>query len=178
MPTPLHDVTRREAEKDRARLAGDSAGVTGLTALPQQRVIFNSGLAVNIRLLFSFSLAEALRLGGIGGIGAASASSDASGVMVRQDGIHLRCDQCGTVRSVERNITQGSNYGVAGAIIGAVAGGVLCNQIGKGGSSESYLVRMRMGDGGYNNVQVKDASGIRAGDIVQLDRNGNITRIR
>jgi outer membrane lipoprotein SlyB len=167
--------------------------------LQHNRVFSTSGLLMNIKPLFSLSLAMALSFGGIG---AASASPDASGVLVRQDGIYLRCDQCGTVQSVERNITQGSNHGVAGAIIGAVAGGVLGNQIGKGngrkiatvggavgggfagnaigkgGSSESYLVRMRMGDGSYNNVQVKDASGIRAGDIVQLDQNGNMTRIR
>jgi outer membrane lipoprotein SlyB len=154
---------------------------------------------MTIKPLFSVSLALMLSLGGIG---AASARQDSGGVLVRQDGIYLRCEQCGTVQSVERNITQGRDHGVAGAIIGAVAGGVLGNQIGKGngrkiatvggavgggfagnaigkgGSSETYLVRLRMGDGGYNNVQVKDASGIREGDIVQLDQNGNITRIR
>ncbi len=154
---------------------------------------------MSIKSLSALSLIAALTLGGTG---AAFASPQDDGVLVRQDGIYLRCDQCGRVQSVERNITQGNNHGVAGAIIGAVAGGVLGNQIGKGngrkiatvggalgggfagnaigkgGSSESYLVRLRMGDGSYNNVQVKDASGIRAGDIVQLDPNGNITRIR
>jgi outer membrane lipoprotein SlyB len=154
---------------------------------------------MNIKPLLSMCLAGMLA---VGSVGVASAQNYGAGVIVRQDGIYVRCDQCGTVQSVERNITQGSNHGVAGAIIGAVAGGVLGNQIGKGsgrkiatvggavgggfagnaigksGSSESYLVRLRMGDGSYNNVQVKDASTIRQGDLVQLDPNGNITRIR
>jgi outer membrane lipoprotein SlyB len=165
----------------------------------QESALSNSGIFMNIKPLFALSLAAALTLGSAG---VASASPDGSGVLVRQDGIYLRCDQCGTVQSVEQNITQGSNHGVAGAIIGAVAGGVLGNQIGKGngrkiatvggavgggfagnaigksGSSESWLVRLRMGNGSYANVQVKDASAIRQGDLVQLDQSGNITRIR
>lgn len=125
-----------------------------------------------------------------------------SGVLMRQDGIYLRCDQCGTVQSIEHNVTQGRQHGTAGAILGAVAGGVLGNQvgkgkgkklatvggavgggfagnaIGKGGGSESWTVRLKMGNGTYSNVQVPDASSVREGDIVQIDPNGNMTRIR
>jgi outer membrane lipoprotein SlyB len=125
-----------------------------------------------------------------------------NGVLVRSDGIYLRCDQCGTVQSVEHNITQGRNHGTAGAILGAVAGGVLGNQvgkgngrklatvggavgggfagnaIGKGGGGESYTVRLRMGNGSYSNIQVPDASSIRQGDLVQVDPNGNMIRIQ
>jgi outer membrane lipoprotein SlyB len=153
---------------------------------------------MNIKPLLALTLSTALMLG----TGVASAAPDASGVLVRQDGIYLRCDQCGTVQRVERNITQGRDHGTMGAIIGAVAGGVLGNQvgkgngrkiatvggavgggfagnaIGKGGSTESFLVRLRMGNGSYNNVQVKDAGDLRQGDLVQLDPDGNITRIR
>lgn len=127
-----------------------------------------------------------------------------SGVLVRSDGIYLRCDQCGTVQSIEHNVAEGGQHGTAGAILGAVAGGVLGNQVGKGkgrklatvggavgggfaghaignrsgNGNDSWTVRLKMGDGNYSNVQVKDASGIREGDLVQVDADGNITRIR
>ena len=114
---------------------------------------------MNIKSLLTLSLVTALGLSGTG----AAMASPSNGVLVRQDGIYLRCDQCGTVQSVQHNVTQGRNSGTAGAIIGAVAGGVLGNQIGKGS---------------YANVQVKDASSIRQGDLVQVDPNGNITRIQ
>lgn len=154
---------------------------------------------MSIKRTIALSLALGLTLGGSG---AASAQQATDGVLVRNDGIYLRCDQCGTVQSVERNITQGRDHGTMGAILGAVAGGVLGNQvgrgngrkiatvggavgggfagnaIGKGGGSDVYVVRLRMGNGSYNNVQVKDASGVRQGDLVQLDPNGNITRLR
>ncbi|MFK2876433.1 glycine zipper 2TM domain-containing protein [Rhodanobacter hydrolyticus] len=138
---------------------------------------------------------------GVAASGTAAAQSN--GVLVRNDGIYLRCDQCGTVQSVEQNITQGGGHGTAGAIIGAIAGGVLGNQVGKGngkklatvggavgggfagnaignntGSSTSWVVRIRMGNGSYQNVQVRDASAIRQGDLVQVDQKGNITRIQ
>lgn len=132
-----------------------------------------------------------------------TAAAQSNGVLVRNDGIYLRCDQCGTVQRVEQNITQGGGHGTAGAIIGAIAGGVLGNQVGKGngkklatvggavgggfagnaignntGSSTSWIVRIRMGNGSYQNIQVRDASAIRQGDMVQVDANGNITRIQ
>ncbi|TAL72408.1 MAG: glycine zipper 2TM domain-containing protein [Rhodanobacter sp.] len=137
---------------------------------------------------------------------AASAGAHAqqpNGVLVRSDGIYLRCDQCGTVERIERNVQQGGGHGTAGAVIGAIAGGLLGNQVGRGkgrelatvggavgggfaghaigdrtGSSDSYLVRLKMGNGSYQNIQVKDASSIREGDLVQVDQNGNITRIQ
>jgi len=125
-----------------------------------------------------------------------------SGVLMRPDGIYLRCDQCGTVQSIEHNVTQGREHGTAGAIIGAVAGGVLGNQVGKGkgrklatvggavggglaghaigtgGGSDSWTVRVKLGNGSYTNVAVPDASSLRNGDLVQVDPNGNITRIQ
>lgn len=135
------------------------------------------------------------------GISNARAQSS-SGVLMRPDGIYLRCDQCGTVQRIEHNVTQRGQHGTAGAIIGAVAGGVLGNQVGRGngrklatvggavgggfaghaigtrGGSESWTVRLKMGDGTYSNIQVPDASAIREGDVVQVDPNGNIVRIR
>ncbi|MGH8155537.1 MAG: glycine zipper 2TM domain-containing protein [Rhodanobacteraceae bacterium] len=135
------------------------------------------------------------------GVGTASAQGG-NGVLVRSDGIYVRCDRCGTVESIQQNISQGGGHGTAGAIIGAIAGGVLGNQIGKGkgnalataggavgggfagnaigksGSQRSWLVRVKMGNGSFMNVQVPDASAIRVGDIVEVDPNGSITRIR
>ena len=135
-----------------------------------------------------------------------SYGSTQSGVLVRSDGIYLRCDQCGTVESIEHTVTQGSGHGTAGAVLGAIAGGVLGNQVGKGkgrklatvggavgggfaghaignrtgngNGNDAWLVHLKMGNGTTTSVQVADASGIREGDIVQVDANGNITRVR
>jgi len=127
-----------------------------------------------------------------------------NGVLVRNDGIYLRCDQCGTVESIDQNITQGNDHSMAGTIIGGIAGGVLGNQVGKGKGNTlatvagavgggyagnrigansgrpnaSYTLRIRMGNGAYSNVTVPDASAIRTGDLVQIDPQGNIVRIQ
>lgn len=153
---------------------------------------------MKFKLIFSPALAIAL---GLAGIGAASAQSG-NGVLVRPDGIYVRCDRCGTVESIEQNISKGGGHGTAGAVVGAIAGGVLGNQVGKGkgkalataggavgggfaghaignrGSQQSWLVRVKMGNGSFINVQVNDASSLRNGDFVEVDTNGNITRIR
>jgi outer membrane lipoprotein SlyB len=150
---------------------------------------------------FLSSLLVAIALG-VAGLGVASAQND-NRVLVRSDGIYVRCDQCGTVERIDQNISQGTGHGTAGAVIGAIAGGVLGNQVGKGkgrkaatvagavgggfagravgnrgGAEHSYLVHVRMGNGSYMNVQVADASSLRVGDLVQVDPSGNITRIR
>ncbi len=146
------------------------------------------------------TLSAATLIGALAFAGAASAQP--ASVLVRQDGIYVRCDQCGTVQTIEHNVTQGRNHGTAGAILGAVAGGVLGNQVGRGkgrdlatiggavgggvvgnrvgqgGGGESWTLRVKMGNGGYSNVTVPDASGIRAGDIVMVDAKGNVTRVQ
>lgn len=125
-------------------------------------------------------------------------------VLVRSDGIFLRCDQCGTVEAIDQNITQGNDHSMAGTIIGGIAGGVLGNQVGggkgktlatvagavgggyagnriganSGRGSQSFSLRIKMGNGAYSNVTVPDASAIRVGDLVQIDPNGNIVRIQ
>ncbi|MGN6788772.1 MAG: glycine zipper 2TM domain-containing protein [Rhodanobacteraceae bacterium] len=152
------------------------------------------------RWLSAFLMVAALGLAGIGVAGAQNNTHN--GVLVRSDGIYVRCDQCGTVERIDQNITQGGGHGTAGAVIGAIAGGVLGNQVGKGkgrkaatvagavgggfaghavgerGGRQDYVVHIRMGNGSYMNVQVADASSLRVGDLVQVDSNGNITRIR
>jgi outer membrane lipoprotein SlyB len=150
----------------------------------------------------SFLLFATIVLMGLAGIGIASAQNAHDGVLVRSDGIYLRCDRCGTVESITHNISQGGGHGTTGAVIGAIAGGVLGNQVGKGkgkklatvggavggglagnaigksGSQQSWTVRIRLGNGSTMNVEVPDASSLRQGDLVQVDANGNITRIR
>jgi outer membrane lipoprotein SlyB len=153
---------------------------------------------MNAKPLLALSFAAVLGLAASG-----TAAAQSNGVLMRNDGIYLRCDQCGTVQRVEQNITQGGGHGTAGAIIGAIAGGVLGNQVGKGngkklatvggavgggfagnaignntGSSTSWIVRIKMGNGSYQNIQVRDASAIRAGDLVEVDAKGNIMRIQ
>ena len=149
--------------------------------------------------LFFPSLATTAILA-LSGIGVASAQNG-NGVLVRSDGIYVRCDRCGTVESIEQNISKGGGHGTAGAVVGAIAGGVLGNQIGKGkgralataggavggglagnaigksGTQRSSLVRVKLGNGSYLNVQVADASALRVGDLVEVDADGNITRI-
>lgn len=153
---------------------------------------------MKIRFLSSFLVVIAMSLAGTG---IAVAQND-NGVLVRSDGIYVRCDQCGTIERIDQNISQGGSHGTAGAVIGAIAGGVLGNQVGKGkgrkaatvagavgggfaghavgnrDGTHNYLVHIRMGNGSYMNVQVADAGGLRVGDLVQVDANGNIARIR
>lgn len=149
------------------------------------------------------SLATALALAATPMVQAQS-SYPQGGVLVRSDGIYLRCDQCGTVQSIEHTVTQGGGHGTAGAVLGAIAGGVLGNQVGKGkgrklatvggavgggfaghaignrtgNGQDAWLVHLKMGNGTITSVQVKDATGIREGDVVQVDANGNITRVK
>jgi len=135
-------------------------------------------------------------------LASAALAPASAATLTRSDGIYVRCDQCGVVQTIEHNVVQGRDHGTAGAVIGAIAGGVLGNQvgrgngrklatvggavaggfggnaIGKGGGSESYTLRLKMGTGGYTNVQVKDASAIRQGDIVVVDDQGNISRVQ
>lgn len=150
-------------------------------------------------------LAAALALASVPASHAQSSYSNAtSGVLVRSDGIYLRCDQCGKVESIEHTMSQGSGHGTAGAVLGAIAGGVLGNQVGRGkgrklatvggavgggfaghaignrtgNGNDAWIVHLKMGNGTTTSVQVNDASSIREGDIVQVDANGNITRVR
>ena len=148
----------------------------------------------------TFKTALAIPLAAL--LATAVAGPAAAATLTRSDGIYVRCDQCGVVQSIEHNVVQGRDHGTAGAVIGAIAGGVLGNQvgrgngrklatvggavaggfggnaIGKGGGSESYTLRLKMGTGGYTNVQVNDASAIRQGDIVVVDEKGNISRVQ
>jgi outer membrane lipoprotein SlyB len=149
---------------------------------------------MNMKTVLGIPLAALLASAAVAPVSAAT--------LTRSDGIYVRCDQCGVVQTIEHNVVQGRDHGTAGAVIGAIAGGVLGNQvgrgngrklatvggavaggfggnaIGKGGGSESYTLRLKMGTGGYTNVQVQDASAIRQGDIVVVDEQGNVSRVQ
>jgi outer membrane lipoprotein SlyB len=156
---------------------------------------------LNPRILV-LSLAALLAAGPM----AASAQSTRNNgnVLVRNDGIYVRCDQCGTVEAIDQNVTQGNDHSMAGTIIGGIAGGVLGNQVGggkgrtlatvagavgggyagnriganSGHGTTNFSLRIKMGNGAYSNVTVPDASAIRVGDLVQVDPNGNVVRIQ
>ncbi|MEO6800246.1 MAG: glycine zipper 2TM domain-containing protein [Rhodanobacter sp.] len=107
-----------------------------------------------------------------------------------------RCNTCGVVQEVQQVYIQGGsgNGGTLGAIIGAVAGGVLGNQVGKGdgrkaatvvgavaggvvgnqvgkhndGDSAAWRIVVRLDDGRYATVTQRDNPGLRRGDYVEV----------
>ncbi|MGY3039028.1 outer membrane lipoprotein SlyB [Rhodanobacter sp. TND4EL1] len=111
-------------------------------------------------------------------------------------GSNARCQSCGVVQEVQQVYTDGSsgNGGTLGAIIGAVAGGVLGNQVGKGdgrkaatvagavaggvvgnqvgkrngGSDVAFRIVVRLDNGQYATVTQRENPGVRNGDYVEV----------
>ncbi len=130
---------------------------------------------------------------------AMAAPVQAQSVITRNGAFYVRCYDCGRVVRVETLISQGANHQIAGTILGGVVGGLLGNQvgggrgktlatiagavgggyagnrIGQGRQNTVYVIHVRMANGSTQRVQVQDASGIRDGDIVRVDNQGNIT---
>ncbi|MBQ4853962.1 glycine zipper 2TM domain-containing protein [Rhodanobacter sp. B2A1Ga4] len=107
-----------------------------------------------------------------------------------------RCQACGVVQEVQQVYIDGSsgNGGTLGAIIGAVAGGVLGNQVGKGdgrkaatvvgavaggvvgnqigkrnsGSDVAWRIVVRLDNGQYATVTQRENPGVRNGDYVEV----------
>ena len=107
-----------------------------------------------------------------------------------------RCQACGVVQEVQQVYTDGSsgNGGTLGAIIGAVAGGVLGNQVGKGdgrkaatvagavaggvvgnqvgkrsgGGDSAWRIVVRLDNGQYATVTQRENPGVRNGDYVEV----------
>jgi outer membrane lipoprotein SlyB len=136
----------------------------------------------------------------VGLAGSCFAQTNSGRVLIKSDAIYTRCDRCGVVQDIEHTITQGKKSSGAGTIAGAVVGGVVGNQIGKGngrklatvggaigggavGNSlatrggESWTIRVKMGNGTITNVVVADATSLRVGDVVEIDRSGNVSRL-
>lgn len=109
---------------------------------------------------------------------------------------NARCQTCGVVQEVQQVYTDGSNGngGTLGAIIGAVAGGVLGNTVGKGdgrkaatvvgavaggvvgnqvgkrnsGSDVAWRIVVRLDNGQYATVTQRENPGVRNGDYVEV----------
>jgi outer membrane lipoprotein SlyB len=107
-----------------------------------------------------------------------------------------RCNTCGVVQEVQQVYIQGGSGhgGTLGAIIGAVAGGVLGNQVGKGdgrkaatvagavaggvvgnqvgkrndGDMPAWRIVVRLDDGRYATVTQRENPGLRRGDYVEV----------
>ena len=139
----------------------------------------------------------------LAGTGIASAQSNTSGVLDRDDGIYLRCALCGTVESITQNVgSPGSGSNTAATITGSVVGGLIGSRLGggrgrsaataagvvaggaagsaAGNSSQptTWTVRVRLGPSNFMNVTVNDASDLRVGDTVEVGSNGYVTRLR
>lgn len=160
-----------------------------------------------------FALAIAL-VGGISLAGCASGpygnNGYNSGSRGQQSGYYGngngRCQSCGVVKEVQQVYTDGNsgnsgNGGTLGAIIGAVAGGVLGNTVGKGdgrkaatvagavaggvvgnqvgkrsgngngNGSEAWRIVVRLDNGQYVTVTQRNNPGIRSGDYVEVRNN-------
>ena len=141
---------------------------------------------MNIKTVLGLPLAALLATAAVAPASAA--------VLTRSDGIYVRCDQCGVVQSIEHNVTAGREHGTAGAVIGAIAGGVLGNQVGKGdgrkaatvagavaggvvgnqvgkrngGSDVAWRIVVRLDNGQYATVTQRENPGVRNGDYVEV----------
>jgi outer membrane lipoprotein SlyB len=107
----------------------------------------------------------------------------------------VRCNTCGVVQEVQQVYLENSgNGGTLGAIIGAVAGGVLGNQVGtgdgrkaatvagavaggvvgnqvgkrSGGDKVAWRIVVRLDDGRYATVTQRENPGLRQGDYVEV----------
>jgi len=112
---------------------------------------------------------------------------------------NARCQMCGVVQDVQRVETGGNgNGGTLGAIIGAVAGGVLGNQVGKGDGRKAatvvgavaggvvgnqigkrsddqsaWRIVVQLDNGQYATVTQREDPGVSDGDYVQV-RDGHV----
>lgn len=90
------------------------------------------------------------------------------------------CNQCGVVQSVRQVYVQGGNNShVLGTIIGAVAGGLLGNTVGKGDGRKAATVAGAVAGGAVGNSVAKNNSGGNTTAwqvVVQLD-NGQYATV-
>ncbi|HEX7325456.1 MAG TPA: glycine zipper 2TM domain-containing protein [Rhodanobacteraceae bacterium] len=154
-----------------------------------------------MRQTIAVTLAMGIVLG-LAGSGVASAQS-ANGIIERPDGIYIRCATCGTVQAITQNVSRNGGGNTAATIAGSVIGGLLGNQVGKGkgralatiggavgggaagnaigkagSNGQGWTLRIKLGQGNFMNVDVADASGLRVGDLVEVNANGNVIRLR
>jgi outer membrane lipoprotein SlyB len=138
----------------------------------------------------------------LAGTSVANAQTANNGLLEREDGVYLRCAMCGTIESITQNVGNQSGGSAGATIAGSVVGGLVGNRVGGGrgrraatvagvaaggaiGNQASAAnqparstVRVNLGRGSFINVSVDDASELRVGDMVEVDSNGNVTRLR
>ncbi|HOV58635.1 MAG TPA: glycine zipper 2TM domain-containing protein [Rhodanobacteraceae bacterium] len=113
-----------------------------------------------------------------------------------------RCRDCGFVRSVERIEERGDSHLGGGTVLGAIVGGALGNQVGKGDGRKAatvagavaggavghnieksrrtrtlWRVEVRMDDGDRRSITQSLFPDVRRGDRVQI-RAGRVYRVR
>lgn len=106
----------------------------------------------------------------------------------------VRCQTCGVVQEVQQVYIRGNDNRALGAVIGALAGGVLGHTVGKGdgrtattvvgavaggvigsqvgkrsdGDRAAWRIVVRLDDGRYATVTQRDDPGVRRGDYVEV----------
>lgn len=110
----------------------------------------------------------------------------------------VRCANCGVVQEVQQVYLDSGSGGTLGAIVGAVAGGLLGNTIGKGDGRKAatvggavaggvvgnqvgkrnsggtaWRIVVRRDDGQYVTVTQRENPGVRSGDYVEI-RNDHV----
>ena len=131
----------------------------------------------------------------MGSLTVAAAAFTPAGSVEARDGYYRGCDTCGRVVGIESG--RRSNKVGGGTVLGAIVGGALGNQVGKGDgrkaattagalaggaighdiekknrrSNYSYRIRVRMDrDGRVYSYDQYDTYGLRRGDRVYVDR--------
>jgi outer membrane lipoprotein SlyB len=115
---------------------------------------------------------------------------------------YYRCHSCGVVTDVDRDRGRGDNHVGGGTVIGAIVGGALGNQVGKGDGRKAatvvgavaggavghqvekdrrgrdvWRIEVRMDDGDYRTVTQYRYPDVRRGDHVQV-RDGRVYMMR
>ena len=114
-----------------------------------------------------------------------------------------RCRNCGVVTRVDRDYEGRDNHVGGGTVLGAIVGGALGNQVGKGdgrkaatiagavaggaighnveknnrGGRSVWTIEVRMDDGDYRTLQQDRYPDVRRGDHVQVS-GGRVYRMR
>lgn len=155
---------------------------------------------MNIRIS-SLVLAGMLALGSVGFIDSAQAQNYRDRHDSRYDDRREVCNYCGTVREIYR-INKNNSRRTGATVVGALIGGALGNQVGKGDGrkaatvagavaggvianqatrddrrSVQYRIEVRMDSGRIHRFDQRNVSGLRAGTRVEI-HDGMVYRAR
>lgn len=112
------------------------------------------------------------------------------------------CDYCGTVRSISRISSASRRNNTGATLLGAIIGGALGNQVGKGDGRRAatvagavaggvvghnsggnnhrrtyYRISVRMDSGRFYTIDQRSTNGLRSGNRVEI-RDGEVVRLR